>query len=624
MYHGGGFGGGGGPHGMGGGPPGGRKLRGALDAEYDDDVLGRVYDSKVITRLPKYLAPVKAWIALGAIGMVTRSLAQMATPLLVGLAVDRYIETGNIGGLNMIAIVYVIVALALWGGTYLQTLFLAYAGQSILFRMRTEMFNHLHRLSLSFFDHNKVGKLMSRVQNDVNQLQELLTSGILNILTSALTLVGIATVMLIWNPKLALLTLTVVPVLGIAVIIWQKYARRAFIRVRQAIAEVNDQLQQGISGVRVIQSLSREDVNAGQFDDVNKAHLDANITAVKLQALMMPAVQIMTAVSYSLVIVFGGFQVLAGEMGIGVLLAFLLYVQRFFDPVLELTMQYTEIQRSMASGARIFELLDLEPEIKDSPEAIDIPPIKGEIKFDHVSFSYEPGLEVLHDINLTVNPGETVALVGRTGAGKSSLVNLSARFYEVEKGEITMDGYNVASVTQESLRSQIGIVPQESFLFAGTIEDNIRYGRLDATHQDVIQAAQTAGVHEFISHLEHDYDTPVGERGGNLSAGQRQLVCLARAILADPPILILDEATSNVDTNTERIMQESLRLLSKGRTCLIIAHRLSTVTKADRIVALERGRIVEIGSHQELLDKQGLYYQMFGALSAPDFEEEAN
>ena len=583
-------------------------------------ILGKVYDSKVLGRMPRYLTPIKGWLALGLSGAIIRALAQAGTPFLVGIAADRFILTGDVTGLNFIVIAFVAVSLAMWGGQYLQTLYLAYAGQAVLYKMRTEMFDHLHKLSLSFFDHNKVGKLMSRVQNDVNQLQEVLTQGVVNILTSVLTLVAIVIFMIIMNPRLALLTLTVVPVLGIIVIIWQQYARRAFIRVRRAIAEVNDQLQEGISGVRVIQSLSREDVNTEQFDSVNKAHLDANITAVRLQALMMPAVQVMTGAAYFLVIIFGGQQVLAGTMGVGVLLAFMLFVQRFFEPVIELTMMYTELQRAMASGARIFELLDLDPEIKDSPDAIDMPPIKGEIKFDHITFAYEPGLEVLQDIDLTIKPGETVAIVGRTGAGKSSLINLSARFYELEQGQITVDGYNVASVTQQSLRSQIGIVPQDPFLFSGSIEDNIRYGDMQASQEEVIEAAKAVGADNFISRMERGYEAEVGERGGNLSAGQRQLVCLARAILTNPPIMILDEATSNVDTNTERIMQQSLRRLSKGRTCLIIAHRLSTVTNADRIVALERGKIVEIGSHQELMTKQGLYYQMFSALSAANVE----
>ena len=590
-------------------------------AEFDDEVLGKVYDSKVVSRLPKYLAPVKVWVALGASGMIMSALATLAMPYLVGVAIDRFIQTGNLSGLNIVVILFIGAALLVWAGRYMEHIFLSYAGQAVLFRMRTEMFDHLQQLSLGFFDNHKVGRLMSRVQNDVHQVQELLTSGILDIITSALTLVGIAIVMIMMNARLALLTLTVVPVLGIVVFIWQKYARRAFIKVRRAIATVNAQLQEGISGVRVTQSLSREEVNFEQFDTVNKAHLDANINAVRLQALMMPTVQILTGIAFSLVIVFGGYQVLAGEMGPGVLITFLLYIQRFFNPVLELTMLYTELQRAMASGVRIFELLDIEPEIKDSPQAIEMPPVKGELRFHQVSFGYKPDTEVLHAINLVVNPGETVAVVGQTGAGKSSLANLTARFYEVEKGAVTVDGYDVRSVTQRSLRRQIGIVPQDPFLFSGNIEDNIRYGRLEASHQEIIKAAKTAGAHNFITHLQHGYNTPVGERGGNLSAGQRQLVCLARAILANPPILILDEATSNVDTNTERIMQQSLRRLVQGRTCLIIAHRLSTVTNADRIIVLEQGKIAEMGSHQELLAKQGLYYNMVEALNALNLEQ---
>ena len=590
-------------------------------AEFDDEVLGKVYDSKVIARLPKYLAPVKLWIALGASGMIMSALAALAMPYLVGVAIDRFIQTGNLSGLNIVVILFIGAALLVWAGRYMQTVFLSYAGQAVLFRMRTEMFDHLQQLSMSFFDNHKVGRLMSRVQNDVYRVQELLTSGILDIITSTLTLVGIAIVMIMMNARLALLTLTVVPVLGVVLFIWQKYARRAFIKVRRAIATVNAQLQEGISGVRVTQSLSREEVNFKQFDTVNKAHLDANINAVRLQTLMMPTVQILTGIAFSLVIVFGGYQVLAGEMGPGVLIAFLLYIQRFFNPVLDLTMLYTELQRAMASGVRIFELLDIEPEIKDSPDAIEMPPMKGELRFHQVSFGYKPDMEVLHAISLVANPGETVAIVGQTGAGKSSLANLTARFYEIEKGEVTVDGYDVRSVTQQSLRHQIGIVPQDPFLFSGSIEDNIRYGHLEASHQEVIKAAKTAGAHNFIAHLQHGYNTPVGERGGNLSAGQRQLVCLARAILANPPILILDEATSNVDTNTERIMQKSLRRLVQGRTCLIIAHRLSTVTHADRIIVLEQGKIAEVGSHQELLAKQGLYYNMVEALSALNLEQ---
>ncbi len=600
--------------------PGGFQLHSALDFD-EDEALDKIYDRRVIGRLPKYLAPVKSWIALGASGMVIRSLASLASPYLVAIAIDRFIQTGSLGGLNFIIAIFIGAALLAWAGQYAETRFLYYAGDAILFRLRTQMFDHLQQLSLSFFDRNKVGKIMSRVQNDAQQLQELITSDSLNIVISALTLVGIACVMIIMNARLALLTLTVVPVLGVVMFIWQQYALRAFVKVRRVIAVVNAQLQEGISGVRVIQSLSREKVNLGQFDTVNKAHLSANINATKLTSVMVPIVEILSAIATSLVIIFGGYQVLAGQMGVGVLLGFLLYVQRFFNPVLELTMEYTELQRAMVSGTRIFELLDIEPEIKDSTQAIEIPPVKGEIEFHQVSFGYQPSVEVLHDIDLIIKPGETVAIVGRTGAGKSSLVNLIARFYGVEKGKITVDGYDVCSLTQQSLRRQIGIVPQDPFLFSGSIEDNIRYGHMETSRQEVIKAAKTAGAHDFIVRLERGYDTPVGERGSNLSTGQRQLICLARAILSNPPILILDEATSNVDTNTERLMQESLRHLTRGRTCLIIAHRLSTVINADRIIVLEQGRIAEIGSHQELLAKQGLYYNMFRALSAPDLKQ---
>jgi ATP-binding cassette subfamily B protein len=502
----------------------------------------------------------------------------------------------------------------MWGGQYLENIYLAYAGQSVIYRMRTQMFDHLHRLSLSFFDRTKVGKLMSRVQNDVAQLQDLVTDGILSLLTSCLTLVGIAVILIMMNWKLALITLTVVPVLAIGTFIWQKYARRAFITVRRTIATVNSQLQEDIAGVRVVQSLSREDENMEQFDQINQAHLNANVTAVKLEALIMPTVNILTGVAFAIVIIIGGFQVLDGAMSIGILMSFLLYIQRFFDPVLELSMQYTELQRAMASGERIFELLDVEPEIQDRPGAVELPPVQGEIKFKNVNFAYEPDKDVLHDISLTIKPGETVAIVGQTGSGKSSLVSLIARFYEAEKGEVTVDGYDVRSVTQQSLRQQIGIVPQDPILFSGTIEENIKYGKMEASRDEVIEIAKMVGAHHFISRLEKGYDAQVGQRGVSLSAGQRQLVCLARAVLADPSILILDEATSNVDTNTERIMQRALRRLTKGHTCLTIAHRLSTVTNADRIIVLDQGRIVEEGSHQKLLKKQGLYYRMFEAL----------
>jgi ATP-binding cassette subfamily B protein len=621
MYRGGG-GNRGGSNPMGGGGGMARRLRSALDAADQDDLQGKVYDLRVVRRIPKYLAWVKKDIIMAATGTAMRTISNIALPYLVAMVTDNFIKTKNLSGLNIAVLVYLGFALLMWLGQYLETLFLAYSGQKILLRMRTQMFDHLLGLSMSFFDRNKTGKIMSRVQNDVDQIQTLLTEDIIYIAADIITLIGIAAVMIVMDVRLALITLSVVPLLVIAIIIWQKYARVAFIRVRQAIAVVNDNLQESISGVRVVQGMSREEVNSRQFNNVNKANLDANVTAAKLQAFMVPTVQILTDTGFCLILVFGGLQVLSGQTTPGVLLAFLLYVQRFFAPIQDLTSLYTDLQRAMASGIRIFELLDVEPEIKDSPQAIEMPSIKGDISIQHISFGYEPGAEVLHDVDLNVDPGETVAIVGRTGAGKSSLTNLITRFYEAHMGQVFIDGFDVKSVTQHSLRRQIGVVPQDPFLFSGTIEDNIRYGKPEASHEQVIEAAKTAGVHDAIMHLECGYDTPVGERGSNLSGGQRQFVCFARAILADPAILILDEATSSVDTNTERIMQESMNRVAQGRTCLIVAHRLSTVTNADRIIVFEKGRIIETGSHQALMDKKGLYYQLFQTLSAPGLDQQ--
>ena len=616
MAFGGGFGNFGGGGGFGGPGFGGMgRLRSSLDAGEGQDVLGKVYDMVVLRRLPQYMAWVKKHMFWAASGLAVRTAANIAMPLMIRVIADN-ITSKNFSGLNTGALIYLGLVMVMWWSQYVNTLHLSYAGQGIILKMRTQMFEHLHKLPMSFHDNNKVGKIMSRVQNDVDQLQTLLTQDILNLIADVVTMAVIAMVMFSMNVKLALITLTVVPVLTLAIVIWQNYARRTFIRVRQAIAEVNDNLQESISGVRVTQSLSREGVNLGKFDNVNKAHLDANVDAARAQAFMMPTVQILTDSSYVLVLIFGGFQVLAGTMSIGVIIAFLLYIQRFFDPVREVTMLYTDLQRAMASAHRIFELIDVVPEIIDNPGATELPPIKGEVKFNKVKFGYVPGTEILHDIDLTINPGETVAIAGRTGAGKSSLTSLIARFYEVNGGEVLVDGHDVKSVTQKSLRDKIGIVPQDPYLFSGTVGENIRYGKLDATQDEVIDAAKAAGVHDLITRMAHGYDTTVGERGANLSAGQRQLICLARAILANPPIMILDEATSNVDTNTERIMQESLKRLSKGRTVIIIAHRLSTVTHADRIIILEHGKIIESGNHQSLMAQRGVYYQMFETLSA--------
>ncbi len=584
----------------------------------DDVVFGKVYDQKVVVRLVKYLKDYKVRFILAAIAMIIFTLSNVAMPWLVGYTIDGPISHGNLWGWNisnpslmLLFLAFVANGLLNWGTQWLQLLSMAYIGRGVLFTLRTQMFNHLQKLSLSFYDRHEVGRIMSRVQNDVTALQEVVTSGVLDIVADLLTLGAIVFMMCIMNLKLALITMTVIPVLALVLLVWQKYARSAFMKVRMAISVVNAGLQENISGARVIQSLSREDVNLERFDATNEANLDANLQASRLAAGLLPIIELLMGAAIALVIIVGGAMALDKQLTVGFLITFILYVQRFFDPIRRLSMQYTQLQRAMAGGQRIFEVLDTEPEIVDAPDASELPSIKGEINFDHVSFEYVPGLEVLHDINLKVRPGETIALVGPTGAGKSTLVSLVGRFYEVTRGNMSIDGFDIHNVTQESLRRQIGIVLQDPFLFSETAKENIRYGRADATDEEVIEAARIVGADKFIERLENGYDTELHERGSNLSVGQRQLISFARAVLSDPRILILDEATANVDTQSEVTIQNALRRLLEGRTSLVIAHRLSTIHDADRVIVIDDGKIIETGNHQELLAKNGLYHKLY-------------
>ncbi len=589
------------------------RLTSALDIDSEDSYK-ELYGRTEIKRLFGYLKHVKMLFGLGAGGMLLRTLATIAYPYIISVGIDNIMD-GNYAGLNVTAIVYGVAVVLAWCGGYLETRCLHFAGQRILLLLRTQMFDHLQSLSQSFFDNNSVGKLMSRVQNDIQQLEQLLTMGFLHIVTNILTIIGITAMMFILNVQLSLIILSVVPVLTLILFIWQRYAQRAFIKVRRAIATVNTGLQQNISGVRVVQSLTREDVNVEEFDSVNKEHLQANISATKLTAVMMPLVEILSAAALALLVVFGGGWVLNDQLSVGVMVAFVLYIRRFFNPMRELAMEYALVQRAMASGTRIFELLDTKPEIVDSADAIPLPPVSGKIEFANVCFAYTEDKDVLRDINLAINSGQNVAIVGKTGSGKSTLVSLLCRFYDVTSGSIRIDGHDIRDVTSESLLSQIGIVQQEPMLFYGSIEDNIRFGNTEADGQTVIEAAKTAGAHDFIMELDRGYDSPVGERGGGLSVGQRQLICFARVLLKDPPILILDEATANVDTKTESVIQKSLVSILEGRTCIIIAHRLSTITFADHILVLDEGEIIERGTHQQLLEQKGHYYDMYRMLA---------
>ncbi len=578
----------------------------------EDEEFGSVYDHRVIMRMAPFVLPFKGLVVGAFLAMVAFTASQVAVPWIIKVAVDDYVIAGDYRGLTWVAAIFFGNAILNWGSLFAMELLIGRAGQGVLHNVRGAMFSHLQKLSLTFYNKTEVGRIMSRVQGDVYQLQEFLGVAVIT-LGDVLSLVGYTAALLLLSVKLGLISLAVIPVLVIAVVVWEPFAKRAFVAVRGTISIVNGTFNENITGVRVVQSMNREDRNLGEFDDVNRANYKSTLKAAKLSAVLLPPVDMLTAAAIALVLIFGAGMVSEGALEVGAMLAFVLYIQRLFEPIRSLTMQYTQLQRAMASGTRIFELLDSKPDLMDASDAAEMPPMKGEVELRNVSFGYSADEDVIHDVSLHVNPGETVAIVGPTGAGKTTLVSLMSRFYDVprDRGAILVDGHDIRDVTRHSLASQMSMVLQEPFLFSGTILDNIKYNRTDAREKDIVRAAKAVGAHDFIMKQSDAYDTYLQERGVNLSLGQRQLISFARAIVADPRILILDEATANIDSYTEMLIQKALQELLKGRTSVVIAHRLSTIRGADKIVVLNGGCIEEVGKHAELMDSDGLYAHLY-------------
>ncbi len=577
----------------------------------DEAVVGAAYDHRVVRRLLTYIAPYKRDAILAVLAVSIYTGANVCIPLLVKLGIDDAVKGNNLVLLHWIGAAFLLVAIVHFISNYLQFVFMPRVGQGILYSLRTKMFNHLQELSPSFYHRTPVGRIMSRSQSDVLQLQETFEL-IVQSFSDVLSLLGIITMMLIIDWQLALICLCIVPPLFLILGYWQKFARHSFMRIRRAIAMVNGEYNQNITGIRVVQSLNRQETNMAHFDDLNSEHLNANLEASRFSGGLQPIVELLIGVGMGFgVVLAGGVMAKGGALELGVLVAFALYIQRFFEPIRHLTMQYSQLQRAMAAGVRIFEVLDLEPEVKDDPDAAELPQIQGEIRFENVYFHYVPGVDVLKDVNLHISPGENVAIVGSTGAGKTTMVTLIHRFADVTQGRILVDGYDIKQVTRRSLAGQMSMVLQEPYLFSGTVAENIRYNHEDATHDEVVAAAKTVGAHDFIVNLENGYESVLAERGVNLSVGQRQLLSFARAVIGDPRIIVLDEATANIDTQTELMIQQALQKVLEGRTSIVIAHRLSTVRNADKIIVLSRGELVEMGSHDELLALGGVYERLY-------------
>jgi ATP-binding cassette subfamily B protein len=604
---------------------------------HEEEILGKGYDSRLMKRLLIYAKPYWFIILLATCILLVTSVLELAGPYIVKIAIDEHIVKGDVDGLNKIVLLFIAVLFISFALQYFETYLMEYLGQKVIYDIRTQIFSHVQRLHLKFFDKTPVGRLITRVTTDVEALNEMFASGIVAIFGDIFTLLGIVVIMLIFNWKLALLTFSVLPLLFYAAFLFRSKVQTVYREIRLKIASINSFLNENITGMNVVQLFNREEKNFKQFDKINAEHMDAHIKSVFYYAVFFPAVELIASIAIALILWYGGIKVIENMFTLGALVAFIQYAQRFFRPIGDLSEKYNIMQSAMASSERIFKLLDTEPLIKNPVNPIKLEHIKGEIEFKNVWFTYsEDGLVnqndeiipfppeaetrkhfsknpewVLKDVSFKIERGTSVALVGATGAGKSSIINLISRFYDVNKGEITIDGINIKKVNQESLRKKMAVVLQDVFLFSGNIIDNIRLGNKNISEKKVIESAKYVNAHQFIEKLQGGYYAEVKERGATLSVGQKQLLAFARALAFDPKILILDEATSSIDTETELLIQDALRKLMSGRTSIIIAHRLSTIQHVDKIIVLHKGVVRETGTHQQLLEMKGIYYKLY-------------
>jgi len=587
----------------------------------EDDMVRSVPDWVLFKRMVGYITAQRKESLTLVLAIIVSSIINLIPPYLATLAIDSYIIGMDAEGLAVISAVLVVTYGLIFVSRYVQRFLISWLGAQLDRNMRQDIFSHLQRLSLTFYAKREVGSVVSRATNDIDKITELITSGVANVVADILTLVGIIIIMLSMNWWLSLITFSIIPLMIVFLYIWGRRVRRVYRETRKTIASVSAKMEESVSGMKEIQSFSKEGATRQEFRRINESNMQANVQAGQVMSAFWPAVSVFTAIGNFLVLWFGGNAVMDGTLSVGLLFGFMSYIGRFFMPIQDLSGFWNSVQSALAAAERVFDIMDTPRGISDKPEAEEMPRIDGRITYEDLSFRYEDDTPVLKDINLVIEPNTTVALVGPTGVGKTTMINLLYRFYDPKKGAVKVDGHDVRDIQLASLRGQMAVVLQDNFLFSGSIMENIRYGNLGASDEEIIEVAKTVGAHDFIMKLPEGYETDVRERGGRLSVGQRQLISLARALIADPRILIMDEATSSIDAYTELIIQKALENVFRNRTSIIIAHRLSTVRNSDMIVVLREGGIAEKGSHDELIEIDGLYKQLYEMQFKYDNEE---